>query len=255
MISQRFGIALVAIAVCLGSASVGCLPQSEPPPPRSALFIGIDVSGSFMKGKYFDDSMEFLANYVYAHLKGLGGLEVPKNLFVGAIGGDTAKDAKTFFPIETFEGKSVAQIRSSISELFPKGKVNRLTDFNAFFTQVATTVSNRNLILKPLSIVMFSDGIPDAGKGHFRGIKLDGLERLSRNVTIRLLYTDANTGSGWQNKVKRARARIWTQDASVMTLWREPSVYDPSKSIDQQTKFFEWIKDNVDFGIKAKRVD
>ncbi len=219
------------------------------------MFVGIDVSGSFVRGKHFDDSVEFLAHYLYLHLRGLGGLEVPKNLFVGPIGGDMARDAKTFYPIETFEGKSVAQIKASLVELFPKSKANRLTDYNAFFTQVATTVTNRNLILKPISIVMFSDGIPDAGKGHFRGIKLDALERLSRNVTIRLLYTDPNTGSGWQNKVKRARARVWTQDATVMALWREPTVYDPSKPLEQQTKFFDWIKDNVDFAIKAKRVD
>jgi len=51
------------------------------------MFIGVDISGSFMDGRYFDDSIEFLARYIHAHLNGLGGMEIPNALFVGSIGG------------------------------------------------------------------------------------------------------------------------------------------------------------------------
>ena len=81
----------------LGRTGIGS-PASKPGPQpgRLVMFIGVDISGSFMDGKYFDDSIEFLARYIYAHLNGLGGMEVPHSLFVGSIGGvkkDEAEDA------------------------------------------------------------------------------------------------------------------------------------------------------------------
>lgn len=223
--------------------------------PRQALFIGVDVSGSFMKQPSFDDSLDFLSYYIYAHLKGLGGLEVPKSMFVGSIGGSWINDAKTFYPIETFQDKTPAQIRATLGELFPRGRNNALTDFNSFFKQIALFIQNKNLILKPIAIVMASDGVPDAGKLSFGTIKVAPLETLSRNITVRLLYTDANTGNGWQNKVKRSRVKVWTQDASVMVRWKEPTLFDPTQPFETQEKLFSWIKDNVDFPVKGKRVD
>src|SRR5271154_6496575 len=83
----------------------------EAPNPRLTMFMGVDVSGSFLKSKYFEKSLDFLANYLYAHLNGLGGLEVPKVLFLGSLGGRKKDEAKSFFPIQTFEGKSVEEIR------------------------------------------------------------------------------------------------------------------------------------------------
>src|SRR5690349_23015082 len=56
-------------------------------PGRIVIFIGVDISGSFKKTGYFKDSIRFAAHYIYAHLKGYGGLEVPSDLFVGSIGG------------------------------------------------------------------------------------------------------------------------------------------------------------------------
>ena len=43
-----------------------------PEAPRLVMFIGVDISGSFMHGKYFNDSIQFLARYIHAHLNGLG---------------------------------------------------------------------------------------------------------------------------------------------------------------------------------------
>ena len=70
---------LFALAVLNGC---GLLPGSQADPkPRLTLIVGVDISGSFMKSGYYEDSLDFLANYLYCHLNGLGGLEVPNVLF------------------------------------------------------------------------------------------------------------------------------------------------------------------------------
>ena len=226
--------------------------------PRLSLFVGLDISGSFIKGKYFDDSIDFMALYLHAHLNGYGGLEVPNVLFVSSIGGANANEPKTFYPIQTFERKSVEEIKAQLREIFPKKEVNPFTDYNAFFEQVALTVKNKNLVLRPISIVMLSDGKPDVGteaKSDFRSIIVRPLEQLARSVTIRLLYTDAVVGRDWQTKVKRRKVKIWTQDAEVMVSWRDPKILIPGKEFPDQKLFFEWIHDNVDFGVRGRRVD
>jgi hypothetical protein len=228
------------------------------PKPRLTMFVGVDISGSFMKGKFYDDSLNFLAHYLYAHINGVGGLEVPNALFVSSIGGAAANEPKTFYPIQTFENKSVEEIAETLQEIFPKRAANRFTDYNAFFEQCALTVKNKNLVLRPISIVMLSDGIPDVkkeGKTDFRSISVRPLERLARNITIRLLYTDAVVGTSWQTKVPRRRVKVWTQDAEVMQSWKDPKILLPDKPMEEQPYFFDWIKDNVDFGVRARRVD
>ncbi len=240
--------------------SAGCGQNDAAVRPRLCLFVGVDISGSFMKAReeYFEDAMEFLSHYIYAHLNGLGGLEKPNVLFVSSIGGAKPNEPKTFFPIQTFEGKSVDEIHDKLTEIFPKEKPNNFTDYNAFFEQVALTVKNKNLVLRPISIVMISDGIPDAktkGKTDFKSLNVKPLERLARSVTLRLLYTDAVVGKSWQTQVPRSRVKIWTQDAEVMTSWKDPKIMLPATSLEEQVKFFSWVQDNVDFGVRAQRVD
>jgi hypothetical protein len=230
------------------------------PKPRLSMFIGVDISGSFLQGKYFDDSIDFLAHYIYAHLNGYGGLDVPSVLFVGSIGGEKQDEPKTLFPKSDFENKSIDEIREQLKESFPNNKFNPFTDYNAFFDQIARTVRDRNLILKPISIVMISDGIPDVPTGgkqkaDFEDIIVKPLELLARNITIRLLYTDAVVGKDWQTKVSRKRVKIWTQDAQVMKSWKEPNILLPNTKYENQERFFKWIDDNVDFGVRARRVD
>ena len=225
--------------------------------PRLSLFIGMDISGSFIKSGYFDDAMDFLAHYLYAHINGYGGLEVPNVLFVGSIGGAKEDEPKTFFPIQTFQNKSVEEIRDKLHEIFPKDEVNPFTDYNAFFEQVALTVKNKNLVMRPISVVMISDGKPDVkieGETEFRSLIVNPLERLARSVTLRLLYTDADTGKDWMTKVPRKRVRIWTQDANVMVSWKDPAILMADTPMEGQTRFFEWVKDNVDFGVRARTV-
>lgn len=247
---------IASLAIMLISAS-GC-GFSGKPKPRLSLFIGVDISGSFVDGGYFDDSLNFLSHYIYAHLNGIDNLEKPRVLFVSSIGGAKPGEAKTFYPMEMFEHKSVPEIDTTLHRLFPKDKQNPFTDFNAFFKQVAQTIRNKNLVLQPVSVVMLSDGMPDIkkkGVTNFHSINLHPLERLSRNITIRLLYTNAVTGSDWQTRVPRRRVKIWTQDARVMTSWDDSTIYLPNKPIVQQTRWVNWVKDNVDFGVRAIRVD
>lgn len=243
--------------VLLSIALWGCNLEGEQQ-PRMSLFIGVDVSGSYVNSGHFDESISFLANYIYAHLNGMGELEEPKELFVSSIGGATPGEPKSFYPIHVFENKSVQEIEEKLREYFPKEKQNNLTDFNAFFEQIALTMRNKNLVLRPVSVVMFSDGVPDVeknGETDFRSIKLKPLERLSRNITIRLLYTDPVTGKNWQTEIPRRRVKIWTQSADVMTTWNDSTIFMPDSTLAKQERWLTWTKDNVDFGVRARRVD
>lgn len=245
------------IVLALLAFSPACVDSGEQK-PRLVMFIGADISGSFLRGPHFEDSLDFLARYIHGHLNGYGGMEVPHELFVGSIGGDKPDEPKTLYPIQTFENKSIDQIRQTLAKIFPKNRSNPFTDYNAFFEQIANTITNRKLILKPVSIVMISDGKPDAPsrrKGdRFRAIQLKPLENLSRNITLRLLYTDAVTGMGWQTKIPRRRVKVWTQDAKVMQSWKANNIYDQKKTFKKQARFFDWVHENVDFPVRPRRV-
>jgi hypothetical protein len=236
----------------------GCEFDENSGSPRLSMFVGVDISGSFVKTKYFDDSLEFLTHYIYSHLNGLGGLEKPNVLYVSSIGGAKENEPKTFYPIQTFENKSIKEISQELHRIFPKTVLNPFTDYNAFFKQVALTVKNKNLVLRPISIVMVSDGMPDVkteGKTDYKSIEVKPLESLARNTSIRLLYTSAVVGSNWQTKVKRKRVKVWTQDAKVMTSWKDEKILQPGVAFEEQDRFFDWLKDNVDFGVRSRRVD
>lgn len=250
---------VVFTALLLSAPQTVYAAEAKKEVPRLVLFVGVDISGSFVKGPYWDNAMEFLANYLYAHLNGNGGLDVPHSLFVGSIGGDKPEEPKTLFPIQTFQHLNVDGIRQKLAEIFPKNKSNPFTDFNAFFEQIGQTVKNKKLLLKPISIVMISDGKPDVkgkqGRDAMRTIALKPLEALSRNITLRMLYTDAVTGASWQNDVPRRRVKIWTQDAKVMAEWKSSNLFDEKKPFANQDRLFAWVRDNVDFSVRSQRVD
>lgn len=254
---------LIIIIACIAGiglgvmATSGCTLEGEQK-PRLSLFIGVDISGSFIESGYFDESLDFLARYIYAHMNGLDGLEEPNVMFVSSIGGAQPGEPKTFYPIQTFENMSVQEIADKLHEFFPKDRQNQFTDFNAFFEQVALTLRNRSLVLRPVSVVMVSDGVPDVkkdGETDYRSIDLSPLEQLSRNITVRLLYTDPVTGKNWQTEIPRRRVKIWTQDAEVMTTWNDSTLYQAGKPLTEQVRFLEWTRENVDFGVRARRVD
>lgn len=248
---QTWGLALLLLAACG--------PQG-PKKPRLCLFVGLDVSGSFLKGPHYEDGLEFLGRYLHAHMNGLGGLDVPDQVFVGAIGGRKKDESKTFFPKQTFAGKAPEEITATLRELFPNPKKPKddRTDYNAFFEQVAETVRAKNLVLRPISIVMIADGVPAFRANtpaNYRSIRLDPLENLSRNVAVRLLYASPTAGKNWRTQVPRRRIKLWTQDAAVMAYWKDPQVLQPGVGLREQDKFFAWVKDNVNFPVRAMRVD
>lgn len=219
-----------AAAVALGALIAGgsCAPAPDTElVPRSTLFIGVDVSGSFQKGGRYDDALAFAAHYIHAHLAGAGGLEQPRALFVGAIGGEKPGQPQAFHPIHDFEGKPVEQIEADLRAWFPPD--DNYTDFSAFFQRAAALVKRQNLVLAPVTLVLLTDGIPDVGRGgppideaaRYANIDLDPLEYLARNITVRVLYPDPAVAVHWERSIPRDRVRMWTVDAVVMKGWRE----------------------------------
>jgi hypothetical protein len=96
-------IAFAAVALTL-SAVVACSPAGDKTRvARSTLVIGIDVSGSFQSKGRYESSIDFTANYLYAHLHGLGGLKQPTAVFVGSVGGEKPGETKAFQPIHPFQ--------------------------------------------------------------------------------------------------------------------------------------------------------
>jgi hypothetical protein len=250
---------VLSIAAGILLALTGCsMDTAANAKPRTVLFIGVDVSGSFQKGPHAQDSLDFLARYIHAHLNGLGGLEKPQSLFVGAIGGVKPGEPKTFQPIQTFEGKSVEEIRATLADMFPSGKYENNTDFNAFVAQMGSILRERNLALKPVAVVMLTDGEADLmgrrGGRDYTKIDLSPLEQFSRNVTLRLLYTNAESSAAWRNLVPRRRVKIWTQDADVMARWKDPNIFNPQAKPEGQVVLYRWIQENVDYGVRLRRV-
>lgn len=248
---RRIGIAaLIVVGTAAALLLHGCAPGPERAQraARSTLVIGIDVSGSFRSSH--QSSIDFAANYIYAHIRGLGGLRQPTAMFVGAIGGERPQETKSFQPIHTFQNMSVAEIAEYLRKEYPAR--DGLTDFNPFFTRVATLIKRQNLVLSPIEIVMFTDGLPDvAGDSitKYSKIRLNDLEYLSKSVTVRLLYPRPTTAVRWEKRVPRQRVRMWTVDDEVMVTWRKH--YEASLPPDQQAALWKWMQDNVDFRVRS----
>jgi len=242
-------------AVAIALAQAGCMrPADGARVPRSTLVVGIDVSGSFRD--HYDDAITFAARYIYGHLNGYGGLRVPSSVFVGSIGGGQPGEAKSFQPVHAFRGKSPEEIEAFLRQLYPAE--DSFTDFNVFFDRVATLVKRQGLILAPLNIVMFSDGVPDlrgaakADESPYEQIDVGPLEYLSRNVTVRLLYATPTVAVDWERRVKRRRVRVWTVDAPVMIGWHDQ--VDAAMPFAQQSDLWQWVSDNVDFRVRSRRL-
>ncbi len=249
----RLGATALSVALL---ASVACVPPESDRVPRQTLVIGVDVSGSFQNTGQFDDAMHFTAHYIYGRLNGLGGLEQPAVLFVGSIGGEQVGQPKSFHPIHDFQGKSVEEIEADLREWFQPD--DRFTDFNPFFDRVATLVKRQNLILKPVTVVVVSDGVPDVtaraasrdDNARYRKINLEPLEMLSRNVTVRLLYANPGVIERWERDVPRRRVRMWTVDGEVMRGWR--AQISPGLALEDQSDLWKWVSDIVDFRVRRR---
>ena len=249
-------LALVAVSVVATACSPGAPQQggSEHRVARSTLVIGVDVSGSFRSKGRYESSIDFVANYLYAHLHGLGGLKQPTAVFVGSFGGERPKETKSFQPIHTFQNMSVEQIAAYLRKEYPAR--DGLTDFNPFFDRVATLVKRQNLVLSPINIVMLTDGIPDTPSerndslSKYKKIDVSKLEYLSKNITVRVLYPRPTVAVHWEKQIPRRRVRMWTVDDEVMATWRRH--YRPGEL--EQEELWKWINDNVDFRVRSAGV-
>jgi hypothetical protein len=244
--------ALVAVAACSpGAPQEGGSKESHV--ARSTLVVGIDVSGSFRSKGRYESSIDFTANYLYAHLHGLGGLKQPTAVFVGSFGGERPLETKSFQPIHTFQNMSVDQIAAYLRKEYPAR--DGLTDFNPFFDRVSTLVKRQNLVLSPINIIMLTDGIPDTPSDRsdslskYKKIDVSKLEYLSKNITVRVLYPRPTVAVHWEKQIPRRRVRMWTVDDEVMATWRKH--YRAGVPAADQDELWKWINDNVDFRVRS----
>jgi hypothetical protein len=254
---NRGAAVTVAGALLLGLLANCTGEPTEIRKPKSTLFIGVDASGSFRNSGLYDNALSFLAHYIYGHINELGGLDKPQAMFVSSVGGKQLREPKSFHPIHEFEGKDVAQIESDLKQWFPPTDV--VTDFNPFFHEVARITKERNLVLAPVNVIIITDGVPDSSvnggragaQDLYQQIDLKPLEYLSRNVTLRLAYVSPKIGEQWRAHVPRHRVRLWTVDADVMKGWK--GQMQPGNDLQEQSKFWRWLRDNVDFRIRANK--
>lgn len=242
-----FGIAVLLMVLA------ACTMPSGQQKPRLVMFVGVDVSGSFRGTGYYDDAIAFLSHYIYGHMNEMGGMSKLRALFVGSVGGTIEDEPKAFHPIHDLEGKDVAQIGKELREWFPPEDI--ITDFNAFFEEIAGLTKDRSLTLAPISIIIVTDGVPALGtsevKSAYEKINLEPLEFLSRRVTVRLTYLEPKVAQHWKQDVPARRVRIWTVAGEVMVGWREQM--EPGLELAQQDKLWKWVKDNVDFRVRSRR--
>jgi hypothetical protein len=173
---------------------------------------------------------------------------------VAAIGGKDANEPKAFRPIHDFSGKSIEQIEADLRRWYPPS--DTMTDFNAFFVQVARIAKERGLTLSPITIMIVSDGIPDvpgAKPGSmplYERIDLSPLEYLSKNLTLRLTYTSPRVGENWRKHVRRQRVRLWTAEVEVMKSWQAQLI--PGSDPAGQARLWKWVRENVDFRVRSR---
>jgi hypothetical protein len=214
--------------------------------PRESLFIGLDTSGTFYRTGH-EDALAFVAHYIYGHLNGLGGLSTPLDLFVGAIGAEDGEDA-------SLAGQSIPQIEQTLRQRFPP--TDTLTHFNVFFRRVARIAGERNLVLRPITVVLITDGLPDVAAaspalgaaGSYRQIDLGPLEYLAPRVTLRLAYASPPAAERWRTLVPRERVRLATVSHEVMKGWR--TQVRPNATPAQQEPLWQWVRDNVDIRVR-----
>jgi hypothetical protein len=219
--------------------------------------VGLDISGSFRKSGQFDHAMRYASIYIYGHLNALGGLKPATDIFVGSLGGEHVGQPKTFHPIQDLSGKTPEEIEADLRRWFPEE--DPITDFNAFFQRTAVHIKRQNLVLAPLNIVMFSDGVPDfPGAGRmpaaqlYAKIDVSPIEYLSRNVTVRLLYAQPTVAQNWERLVPRNRVKIWTQDEQVMAGWGRHEVQ--GVAMEKQDSLWSWTQQIVDFRVRRGKV-
>ncbi len=104
------------------------------------------------------------------------------------LGEQNPTSQKPFSLFKLLSTEASVRLKQSYEKSSQKKVQNPVTDYNAFFEQISVHVKNKKLVLKPISIVMLSDGIPDApnrdGKQEYRTIKVKALENLARDINL-----------------------------------------------------------------------
>jgi hypothetical protein len=238
--ARALAIAALVIGVVVGDS------EARDRRPRESLFIGLDTSSAFYRAGH-EDALAFLAHYIYGHLNGLGGLSMPLDIFVGAVSGDDVEDA-------ALAGKTIAQIEHTLRQQFPPTET--LTHFNVFFRRVARIAGERNLLLRPVTVVLITDGLPDVAAGSpalgaagaYRQIDLGPLEYLAPRVTLRLAYASPPVAERWRTLVSRERVRLATVSHEVMKGWR--AQVRPTVEPAAQDLLWQWVRENVDVRVR-----
>src|SRR5439155_1054510 len=95
----------------------------------------------------------------------------------------------------------------------PGADAGRVARSTLVIERVGTLVKRQNLVLSPLNIVMLTDGIPDTRSekndslSKYKKINVSGLEYLSKNTTVRILYPRPTVAVHWEKNVPRRRVR------------------------------------------------
>ena len=247
-LATRSRLAAASALLALGA----CIPSADRGQPRSTLIVGIDVGGSLAANGRYDSALDFAANYLYAHFRGLGGLETPNSVFVGPI--DAAGDDFTAFEAgRALEEMSVAQIAAHLRKKYPPRA--SATDFTPFFVRVAALVGSRDLALSPLNVVLLTDGLAEApvpnadSPLNYAAIDMSGLEYLAHSVTVRVLSPSPAVAARWEQQVPRRRIRMVTVTDSAMATWERH--HRAGLAPEQQAALWRWIADNVDVRVRS----
>lgn len=263
--SGRQRLKLAALSLFLGavmSLAGGC--QWETPQNRegkTACFIGIDAGGAFRSRPEYQDSLRFLAHYIHARVNGLGGLKKPEALYVGALGGQTRDGSRLFRTRADFEGKPPDQVEADLS-VWLEG-ANPGAGCGLFFESVVQLARRENLISDSISILLVGTGVPqhatvetaspeDGKKLSETGMaSLARLDGLARNVTVRLLYASPRASEQWVRHTAGRRLKLRVVPGDVMSAWNRRIA--PGKTAREQAGFFQWIQQNVDCRVSARK--
>ena len=108
--------------------------------------------------------------------------------------------------------------------------------------------------------MLVTDGVPDSNMPGVKGgaqvlyekINLDPLEYLSRNITLRIIYLSPKVAQNWRSYIPRKRIRMLAVDGEVMRGWK--AQMRPGASIEEQERFWRWVRDIVDFRVRSIRL-
>jgi hypothetical protein len=95
-------------------------------------------------------------------------------------------------------------------------------------------------------------GVRGGAQVLYEKINLDPLEYLTRNITLRIIYLSPKVAQNWRTYIPRKRIRLLAVDGEVMKGWK--SQIRPGVSIEEQERFWKWVREVVDFRVRSIRI-